>query len=194
MGSVPARPPPVGIAVVLGEAEFSQWPAALGVEPVEAGGRRRPIDPRRQVERRAIAPFPQVAPERRLAGQPGALLDAPAVSLLGDPSHQLQHVPLVAIREVAEPPLRNPLATSFMAPPSLSPAPCVLIYLPQSVREESQDSSTAAPSRTAIRMRSVSWDECGSRAAPGATAHRDRPPGDGRSLTTSTTSRASSML
>jgi hypothetical protein len=37
------------------------------------------------------------------------LLDASAVRLLGNPSHQLEYVALVAIREVAEPPLAESL-------------------------------------------------------------------------------------
>jgi hypothetical protein len=46
------------------------------------------------------------------------LLHTPAVSLLGNPSHRLEYVSLVAIREVEEPPLADPLATSLTAQPS----------------------------------------------------------------------------
>jgi hypothetical protein len=104
--------PVQSVVPVLAEPQLSQWLATFGIEPIEAGCRRT-VDPRREIERRTVAPCPQVAPEGRLAGQPGALLHATAVSLLGNLSHQLQYVALVAIREVEESPLRNPLATSL---------------------------------------------------------------------------------
>src|SRR5512132_2099628 len=54
----PSRAPPVGIPVVLGEADLPQRLATFGIEPSEAGCRRRTVDPRRQVERRTVAPLP----------------------------------------------------------------------------------------------------------------------------------------
>src|SRR5512132_3582313 len=105
----PSRAPPVGIPVVLGEADPPQRLATFGIEPSEAGCRRRTVDPRRQVERRTVGPRPEVAAKGRRAGQAGALLYATAVSLLGNSSHQLQHVSLVAIREVEEPPAAETL-------------------------------------------------------------------------------------
>src|SRR5512134_951696 len=115
----PSRAPPA-IAVVLGEPELSQWLATLGIEPIEAGCRRRTVDPRRYVERRTVAPLPQVAAKGWLAGQSGALLDATAVSLLGIPRHQLQDVSLSRSERSQNRRWRNPLATSLTAQPPLA--------------------------------------------------------------------------
>ncbi|QNT71457.1 hypothetical protein HQ394_19150 (plasmid) [Defluviicoccus vanus] len=46
-------------------------PAAFGGEPLATGCRRRPIDPWRQVERRAVTPLPQLPAKRRVADETG---------------------------------------------------------------------------------------------------------------------------
>ena len=56
-----------------------------------------------------IVRWPGVRKCQQAAKPPGTLLYATAVSLLGNPSHQLQYVSLVAIREVDEPPLAESL-------------------------------------------------------------------------------------
>ena len=73
--------------------------SSFAVKPLQARRHLWTVKPGGEIKRRPIAPFPQICAKAGTLREAGTLLRTATVSLLGDASHQLQHIALVAIRE-----------------------------------------------------------------------------------------------
>jgi hypothetical protein len=78
-------------------------------EPLQACRHPRTVDPREEIERRLIAPLPQVCAKAGPLREAGTLLRTATVSLLGNTGHELEDVPLVALGKGEEPPITKAL-------------------------------------------------------------------------------------